>query len=319
MRWKARPAASSTTCPEARQAARASAPARRPPPHPQAVRRRHPAAGAGEPDPQTSAEAVRGREPQRGRHARHHRRAFPRRRAAALQGRVRSGPADRAGRVHQDIEVPYHDPEVTDEDIAKRIDEIREQKAQYVNIDPRPLADGDYAVVALESLAGVEGEPVKQDEMVLEIGGADTFEAFTENLRGLTPGRREGIRGHLPGGLRRRRAWPARPSSSMPRVKGIRRKELPELERRVRPGPGRLSQPGRTARGRPQGHLRPAAARGAAGGQEQDRRQTGGRARFPGARSVRRAADQEPRGADACAPWRPRASTRAPSSWIGKR
>ena len=50
------------------------------------------------------------------------------------------------------------------------------------------MEDGDFAVVALESLGGVEGEPVKTDEMVLEIGGADTFEAFTENLRGLTPG-----------------------------------------------------------------------------------------------------------------------------------
>ena len=38
----------------------------------------------------------------------------------------------------------------------KRIEEIRDQKADYTNIDPRPLEDGDYAVMALESLAGVE-------------------------------------------------------------------------------------------------------------------------------------------------------------------
>ncbi|HSU68125.1 MAG TPA: trigger factor, partial [Tepidisphaeraceae bacterium] len=89
---------------------------------------------------------------------------------------------------YKDIEVPYSEPQVSDEDVEKRLNEIRDQKAQYVNIDPRPIENGDYAVVALESLDGVEGEPVKQDEMVLEIGGADTFEAFTENLRGLSPG-----------------------------------------------------------------------------------------------------------------------------------
>ena len=50
------------------------------------------------------------------------------------------------------------------------------------------MEDGDFAVVSLESLEGVEGEPVKTDEMVLEIGAKETFEAFTENLRGLTPG-----------------------------------------------------------------------------------------------------------------------------------
>jgi len=89
---------------------------------------------------------------------------------------------------YKDVEVPYQDPEITDEDLAKRIDEIREQKAQYVNVDPRPVVDGDFAVVALESITGVEGEPVKTEEMQLEIGVKDTFEAFTENLRGVTPG-----------------------------------------------------------------------------------------------------------------------------------
>lgn len=85
------------------------------------------------------------------------------------------------------VEIPYHDPEIADADVDKRIEEIREQKAQYVNVDPRPVEDGDFAVVALESLSGVEGDPVKSEEMVLEIGGGDTFPAFTENLRGLTP------------------------------------------------------------------------------------------------------------------------------------
>ena len=32
---------------------------------------------------------------------------------------------------YTNVEVPYQDPEVTDEDVTKRIDEIREQKAQY--------------------------------------------------------------------------------------------------------------------------------------------------------------------------------------------
>jgi trigger factor len=129
---------------------------------------------------------------------------------------------------YKEIEVPYHDPEVTDEDIAKRIDEIREQKAQYVNIDPRPIENGDHAVVALESTAGVEGQPVKQDEMVLEIGGADTFEAFTENLRGLSPGDEKQFEVAYPEeyGAPRLAGKTVRFHAT---VKGIRRKELPEL------------------------------------------------------------------------------------------
>ena len=129
---------------------------------------------------------------------------------------------------YQGIEVPYHDPEVTDEDIAKRLAEIQEQKAQYINIDPRPIADGDHAVVGLESIGGVEGEPVKTDEMVLEIGGGDTFEAFTENLRGLSPGDEKDFEVTYPEdyGSARLAGKAVRFHAT---VKGIRRKELPEL------------------------------------------------------------------------------------------
>jgi trigger factor len=129
---------------------------------------------------------------------------------------------------YQGIEVPYHDPEVLDEDVNKRVEELRESKAQYVNQDPRPLENGDYAVVALESISGVEGEPVKQDEMVLEIGGADTFEAFSDNLRGLSPGDEKEFEVSYPEdyGAKRMAGKTIRFHAT---VKGVRKKDLPEV------------------------------------------------------------------------------------------
>ena len=129
---------------------------------------------------------------------------------------------------YKDVEVPYHDPEVTDEDVAKRIDEIREQKAQYINVDPRALEDGDHAVVALESISGVEGDPVKQDEMVLEIGGSDTIQAFTENLRGLSPGDEKEFEVTYPDDYGSPR-MAGKTIGFHATVKGLRKKELPEL------------------------------------------------------------------------------------------
>jgi trigger factor len=129
---------------------------------------------------------------------------------------------------YQGVEVPYHDPEVTDEDIAKRIEEMREQKAQYVNIDPRPLENGDHAVVGLRSVGGVEGDPVEQDEMVLEIGGTDTFEAFTENLRGLSPGDEKEFEVGYPEDYGAPRLA-GKTVLFHATVKGVRKKELPEL------------------------------------------------------------------------------------------
>ena len=129
---------------------------------------------------------------------------------------------------YKDVEIEYHEPEVGDEDVEKRLNEIRDQKAEYVNVDPRPLENGDFAVVALESIASVEGEPVKQDEMVLEIGGAETFEAFSENLRGLAPGDEKEFEVAYPEDYGAARLA-GKTIQFHATVKGIRKKELPEL------------------------------------------------------------------------------------------
>jgi trigger factor len=97
-----------------------------------------------------------------------------------------------------------------------------------VNVDPRPIADGDYAVVSLESLDGVKGEPVKQDEMTLHIGSEDTFPAFTENLRGLSPGDDKEFEVSYPEDYGQPKLA-GRTVRFHAHVKGIRRKELPEL------------------------------------------------------------------------------------------
>jgi trigger factor len=128
---------------------------------------------------------------------------------------------------YKDVEVPYHEPEVTDEDVNKRIEEIREQKAQYINVDPRPLENGDHAVVALESMGGVD-EPIKQDEMVLEIGGADTFESFSENLRGLSPEESKDFEVTYPEDYGSAKLA-GKTVMFHATVKGVRKKELPEL------------------------------------------------------------------------------------------
>jgi len=92
----------------------------------------------------------------------------------------------------------------------------------------RPVEDKDFAVVALESTGGVDGEPVKTEEMVLEIGGGDTFEAFTENLRGLTPGDEKDFAVTYPAEYGAQRLA-GRTVQFHATLKGLRRKELPEV------------------------------------------------------------------------------------------
>jgi len=87
---------------------------------------------------------------------------------------------------YRGVTITYDEPEVTEADVDARVEQIRDQKAQYVNEEPRALADGDYAVVSLESLEGVE-EKVSQEELMLKIGDEATMKEFSESLRGASP------------------------------------------------------------------------------------------------------------------------------------
>ena len=128
---------------------------------------------------------------------------------------------------YRGLTVPYSDPEVTDAEIESRLTGLRDRKAEYVNIDPRPLADGDYAVVSLVSTAGVEGEPVQSDEMILHIGNPETVPEFSEALRGLEPGASTPVTIDYPANYSSPRLAGRKVTFNVT-VKGLRRKDLPE-------------------------------------------------------------------------------------------
>jgi trigger factor len=78
---------------------------------------------------------------------------------------------------------------VTDEEVEQALNQLREQQATYAAIEGRPLADGDFAQVALDGKQkSGEGQPVHMDDVLVEIGGKNTMPEFTENLRGATAG-----------------------------------------------------------------------------------------------------------------------------------
>lgn len=128
---------------------------------------------------------------------------------------------------YQGISATYAEPEAPESDVTKRIEELRDRKAEYVNEDPRPLVDGDYAVISLESLSGV-AEKVQQDELMLKIGDEATLTAFTENLRGTSPGDSREIEVTYPADYERE-TLAGRTVRFKADVKAVRRKELPEL------------------------------------------------------------------------------------------
>jgi trigger factor len=79
--------------------------------------------------------------------------------------------------------------EITAREVEEALNQLQEQHATYTAIEGRPLADGDFAQVALDGRprAG-EGQPVHMDDVLVEIGGKNTMPEFTENLRGASSG-----------------------------------------------------------------------------------------------------------------------------------
>ncbi len=128
---------------------------------------------------------------------------------------------------YKGVEIPYKQPEVTGEDVEKRVEEIRESKATYVNEDPRPAKEGDYAVVSLESIAGAE-PPIKSDEVVVLIGGPETLPGFSENLRDASPGDEKDFDVVYPEDYGKENLA-GKTVRFHTVLKGLRRKELPEL------------------------------------------------------------------------------------------
>jgi trigger factor len=79
----------------------------------------------------------------------------------------------------------YEEPVVTDEEINKRLDTMRESKAEYPNLDPRPIENLDYVLVHLRSLSGI-AEPIDQDVQI-QVGAPETLPAFNDALLGASP------------------------------------------------------------------------------------------------------------------------------------
>jgi trigger factor len=129
---------------------------------------------------------------------------------------------------YKDLTVAYHEPETTDEDVMKRIETIRERKVEYINIDPRPLEDGDFALVSLVTVGGVEGDPVKQDEIMIEIGAPDTVQGVSAGLRGASPGEQREFDVVYPEDYGQEKLA-GRTVRFHAEIKGVRRKELPEV------------------------------------------------------------------------------------------
>jgi trigger factor len=134
---------------------------------------------------------------------------------------------------------------VGDQEVEDALKHLREQQATYATIEEdRGLQDGDYAQVEVNghpkpAPAPAEGEasatpppapenPIHLDEVLVEVGGTNTVKEFTENLRGAKNGESKTFEVAYPQDFSDQRLAGQTFTYTLS-VKGIKRKDLPEL------------------------------------------------------------------------------------------
>lgn len=116
---------------------------------------------------------------------------------------------------YQDIKVERPNIKIADEEVEAELKRLQERQATFDPVDEdRGAKDGEFAQVSFSALpqegtaaaavepkadaksegqpkqseAGKAAQPVQMNEVMVEIGGANTLPEFSENLRGVKPG-----------------------------------------------------------------------------------------------------------------------------------
>jgi trigger factor len=133
---------------------------------------------------------------------------------------------------------------VSEADVELALSDLRERHATFNPVEDRALADGDFAQVSLvgnpkvaepktgeakdaNSKAG-EGQPVKMDEVLVEIAGPTTMPEFTEHLRGAVVGDERTFDVNYPEDTQDKRLA-GKTFTYTVKVQAIKTKSLPEL------------------------------------------------------------------------------------------
>jgi len=129
---------------------------------------------------------------------------------------------------YKNLHVKVEAVEVGDAQVDRVVTDLRERVATFVPLEGRAAQDGDYAQVKLAGTPVGGGDQVEADNVLCHLGAEETLEAFTEYLRGTTPGETKRFRVEYP------RDYPdqklaGRTYDYTAEVQALKQKKLPDL------------------------------------------------------------------------------------------
>jgi trigger factor len=127
---------------------------------------------------------------------------------------------------HEGRSIDVGSPEVTDEELSRQIDRIRDQFADLTEADG-PVREGDYATIDISATSDGDDIPEAGAEQLLyEVGSGRFIEGIDEHLVGVEPGSAVTFDGRLPAGFGE---LAGNPATFTVAVGSVRRKVLPAL------------------------------------------------------------------------------------------
>lgn len=153
---------------------------------------------------------------------------------------------------YTDLRAEKRDISVSDEEVERELQALRESQASYDSIDEdRGLQDGDFAQVSftgtpiekqesgLVDPAGnpiassdpkkaTDAQPVHMDDVFVDIGGSNTVREFSENLRGAKAGEERTFTINYSEDFQDKRLAGKTLEYNV-QIKGIKKKQVPEL------------------------------------------------------------------------------------------
>jgi trigger factor len=144
---------------------------------------------------------------------------------------------------YQDIKVEKPDIKIADEEVEAELKRLQERHASFDPVEEdRGAVDGEFAQVEFTATPKdapaekpAEGapepaptQPVKMDEVLVEIGGANTIPEFSQNLRGAKPGSDHSFDVTYPQDFHDQRLA-SKVFSYAVKVNAVKKKTLPEL------------------------------------------------------------------------------------------
>ena len=135
---------------------------------------------------------------------------------------------------YKDLRADKSEIVITDEEVEKTLDNVREQHATFTSVEGRSLAEGDFAQASMDGKpkdgkdVAASANPVHMDEVLIEIGGKNTMPEFSRHLAGASAGEERTFDVSYPEDIPDKRLA-GKTFIYTVKVNGIKEKSIPEL------------------------------------------------------------------------------------------